>query len=304
MNMQKIIPCLWFEDKALEAAKFYASLFPASSVGAVAKYDEASAQISGMQEGSVLTVPFELAGQKFLALNGGPMFKFTPAISFYVGCNTEEEINWLYQNLSDKGKVLMEFQKYPFAEKYAWFNDKYGVSWQLILAPAAQKITPMLMFVGDKYGKAKEAMDYYVSVFRERDKETKVKDVSYYPAGASDASDKVVHGEYVLGGYEFMAMESGADHKFNFTPATSFIIECQNQEDINYFWDKLSMSGKPSQCGWLEDRYGVSWQVVPTVLEELLADPDKAKSERTMKAMLSMTKLDIEALKKAYANEI
>ncbi|MBI2630754.1 VOC family protein [Candidatus Nomurabacteria bacterium] len=302
--MQKIIPCLWFEKDALEAAKFYASLFPASSVGTPTKYDEASAKVSGMPEGSVLTVPFELAGQKFLALNGGPIFKFTPAVSFFVGCNTEEDINWLYQNLSDGGKVLMEFQKYPFAEKYAWFNDKYGVSWQLMLSPYSQKITPMLMFTGDKYGKAKEAMDYYVSVFKERDKETKIKDVSYYSAGVKDATNKVVHGVFTLGGYDFMAMDSGEDHKFNFTMATSFMIECQNQEDINYFWDKLSMSGKPSQCGWLEDRYGVAWQVVPTILDELLADPDKAKAERTMKAMLNMTKLDIETLKKAYANEI
>lgn len=302
--MQKIIPCLWFDDKAEEAAKFYTSLFPASIVGSVTKYDKASAEVSGMPEGSVLTVPFELAGQKFIALNGGPIFKFTPAISFLVGCNSEEEINWLYQNLSDGGKVLMEFTKYSFAEKYAWFNDKYGVSWQLMLAPHSQKITPMLLFCGHNYGKAKEAMDYYVEVFKERDKESKIKNISYYMGTGEEITDKVMHGAFILLGQEFMAMDSKEDHKFNFTMATSFIIECQNQEDVNYFWDKLSMSGKPSVCGWLEDRYGVAWQVVPVILDELLADLDKAKAERTMKAMLNMTKLDIETLKKAHAGGI
>lgn len=304
MHMQKITPCLWFDDKAEEAARFYVSLFPASRLMEEAKYDEAGAKVSGQREGSTMTVEFELAGQKFVALNGGPYFKFTPAISLFVGCYTEEEINHLYKKLSDGGTVLMEFGKYPFAEKYAWVNDKYGVSWQLILATREQKITPCLMFAGDVYGKAKEAMEYYVDLFKERDKEAKIKDIAYYAGDGKDASDKVVHGLFSFYDQEFIAMDSGEAHKFDFTGAISFMIDCQNQEEINYFWDKISLSGKPGQCGWVEDKFGVFWQVVPTVLNELLRDEDPVKAERTMKAMLQMTKLDIEALKKAHSNTI
>src|SRR3989338_5974020 len=126
--MQKITPFLWFDGNAEEAAAFYASIFERSKVGSVTRYDEAAAKASGRPEGSVMTVAFELCGQAFAALNGGPVFHFTPAVSFFVNSETEEEIDALWSKLSDGGTVLMEFDKYPFAEKYGWLNDKYGVS--------------------------------------------------------------------------------------------------------------------------------------------------------------------------------
>jgi predicted 3-demethylubiquinone-9 3-methyltransferase (glyoxalase superfamily) len=157
---QKITPFLWFDDKAEEAAEFYTSIFKNSKIGNITRYDEEAAGPTGRPAGSVMTVDFQLAGKEFVALNGGPMFKFTEAISF--------------------------------------------------------------------------------------------------------------------------------------------VVNCENQEEVDYFWSKLSAGGEESRCGWLKDKFGLSWQVVPTVLTEMLTDKDTAKAKRVMHAMLQMDKIDIAVLKKAY----
>ena len=159
--MQKVTPCLWFDNQAEEAANFYVSIFKNSKVGSVARYGEEGAKVSGRPKGTVMTVIFQLDGQEFMALNGGPMFKFTEAISFMVNCKTQQEVDEL--------------------------------------------------------------------------------------------------------------------------------------------WQKLSQGGEEGPCGWLKARYGLSWQIVPTVLGEMLQDKDPEKSERVMKAMLQMKKLDIKSLEQAYA---
>jgi predicted 3-demethylubiquinone-9 3-methyltransferase (glyoxalase superfamily) len=161
--MQKIIPCLWFDDKAEEAVNFYASVFNRSKIKDVTRYGEAGAKVAGRPKGTVMTVTFELEGQEFMALNGGPVFKFSPAISLMVHCETQEELDEL--------------------------------------------------------------------------------------------------------------------------------------------WEKLSSGGEKGQCGWLTDKYGVSWQIVPAVLGEMLQDKDAERSERVMGALLQMNKLDIETLKRAYQQQ-
>jgi len=158
--MQKITACLWFDNQAEEAVKLYTSVFKKSKMGKVTRYDEAGAKVSGRPKGSVMTVEFQIAGQDFVALNGGPLFKFTEAVSFS--------------------------------------------------------------------------------------------------------------------------------------------IDCKTQKEVDYYWSKLTAGGEPSQCGWLKDKFGLSWQVVPTVLTEMLRDKDARKSRRVMEAMLKMKKIDIATLKRAY----
>jgi predicted 3-demethylubiquinone-9 3-methyltransferase (glyoxalase superfamily) len=160
-TLQRITPFLWFDDQAEDAVRFYVSIFENSKIGSVARYDEEAAKASGRPQGSVMTVAFELDGQDFTALNGGPLFKFTEAVSF--------------------------------------------------------------------------------------------------------------------------------------------VVNCETQDEVDHFWQRLSAGGQQVQCGWLKDKFGVSWQVVPTVLSEMLQDKDREKSKRVMAAMLKMKKLDIAALKKAYA---
>jgi len=157
--MQKITPFLWFSDNAEEAVRVYVSIFKNSKIGKIARYDEAGEKVAGRPAGSVMTVEFQLEGEDFVALNGGPMFKFTEAISF--------------------------------------------------------------------------------------------------------------------------------------------VVNCETQEEVDYYWKKLSAGGKEVQCGWLKDKFGLSWQIVPTILPELLSDKDAAKSQRVMRAMLEMVKLDIKKLKQA-----
>jgi len=158
--MQKITPFLWFDDKAEEAAKFYTSVFKDSKILSVARYDDAGAKASGRPKGSVMTAEFVIEGQRFVALNGGPVFKFTPAVSF--------------------------------------------------------------------------------------------------------------------------------------------AVDCKDQQEVDRLWSKLTEGGKEVQCGWLEDKYGVSWQIIPSVLSKMLGDKDPAKSQSVMKAMIQMKKLDIKALEAAY----
>lgn len=304
---QKITANLWFDDQAEEAAQFYTSVFKNSKMGRISRYGKEGYEIHGKPEGTVLTVEFELEGQSFTALNGGPQFKFTPAISFMVNCTEKEEVDALWEKLSEGGTVLMPLDAYPFSERYGWIQDKYGLSWQLILSdlersdPAGDKrpkFTPSLLFVGDNCGKAEEAMQHYLSIF----KDSGIGNVYRYGAGQEpDSADSIMYADFVIGNQWFAVMDSAGEHHFTFNEATSLMVNCDNQEEVDYYWSALGEGGddKAQVCGWLKDKYGVSWQIVPNLLAELMTDPDPSKSQNVMKAMLQMKKLDINQLKQA-----
>ncbi len=295
---QKITPNLWFDNQAEEAAEFYVSLFDNARINDVTRYDEAMSEVSGQPPGSAMTVAFELQGQQFVALNGGPQFTFTPAISFFVYCPTESEVDELYAKFADGGSVLMPLQKYPFNDRYAWVQDKYGVSWQLYLGePRQWKIALSMMFVGEQCGKAEEAMQLYTSLFEE----VSIEGISRYGDGeAPEIEGTVMHASFWLDGQEFMAMDSNQQHNFTFNEAVSFIVDCQDQEEVDYFWDNLTAGGEEQPCGWLKDKYGVSWQIVPRQLMEMLNASDKEKAGRAAEAMLAMKKIDIAQLEQAF----
>jgi predicted 3-demethylubiquinone-9 3-methyltransferase (glyoxalase superfamily) len=153
-----------------------------------------------------------------------------------------------------------------------------------------QKITPFLWFDG----KAEEAMNFYVSIF----KNSKVISVSRYGEAGPGPKGSVMGATFELDGQRFFALNGGPE--FNFTPAISFFVNCETQREVDELWEKLSAGGEKQRCGWLKDKYGLSWQIVPTILGELLQDSDPAKSQRTMRAMLQMDKLDIQGLKDAH----
>ncbi|OGD35508.1 MAG: hypothetical protein A2V45_05460 [Candidatus Aminicenantes bacterium RBG_19FT_COMBO_58_17] len=284
--MQKITPFLWFDNNAEEAMRFYTSIFKDSKIVSTRPGPDAK----------VMTGTFELLGQEFMALNAGPLFKFNPSISFFVNCKTEEEVDALWHRLSIKGAVLMPFSSYPFSKKYGWVNDQFGVSWQLNLTEH-EKLSPCLMFVGKQAGRAKEAMDFYTSLFEN----SKITSLFQYEAGEGDKEENVKHATFTLSGQEFIAMDSSLAHDFTFNEAVSLFVKCETQEEVDELWDKLTVAGgEESQCGWLKDKFGVSWQIIPNTLGELLGDPDREKAGRVMQAMLGMKKIDIAGLKKAY----
>jgi len=156
-----------------------------------------------------------------------------------------------------------------------------------------QKITPFLWFDNQ----AEEAINLYVSVF----KNSKILSVSRYGEAGPGPAGKVMTATFQLEGQEFMALNGGPDHKF--TDAISLFVDCKTQEEVNELWEKLSEGGEQGPCGWLKDRFGLSWQTIPSILGELLGDPDPSRSQRVMKAMLQMSKIDIAGLKAAYDQE-
>ncbi|MBI5355573.1 MAG: VOC family protein [Candidatus Aenigmarchaeota archaeon] len=301
-----ITPCLWFDDNAEEAAEFYTSIFKNSKVGNVARYDEEGARVSGRPKGSVMTIAFSIEGKEFVGLNGGPIFKFTPAISFFVNFDpskdpkAKENLNALWSKLSQGGTPMMPLDKYPFSERYGWIKDKFGLTWQLILTKPEgdmrPKIVPSLLFVGDMYGNAEKAMRFYLSVF----KESKLGNLFHYGQGQEpNKQGTVMFSDFMLNETWLAAMDGGGQHAFTFNEAISFMVYCDTQEEIDHYWKKLSAFPASEQCGWLKDKFGVSWQIVPRVLPELLGG-DKKKSQSVMAALLKMKKLEINALKKAY----
>jgi len=293
--MQKITPFLWFNDNAEEAVNLYVSAFKNSKAVNIARYGDEAANVSGRPKGTVMTMVFELDGQQFIALNGGPMFSFTPAVSFFVNCKTQQEMDEVWKKLSEGGTVLMELGKYPFSEQFGWVQDKFGISWQLNLAARAQTITPFFMFVRKQHGKAGDAINFYISLF----KDSRIVKMERYGKGEGGQEGTVKHAAFSLSGQEFMAIDSNGEHPFTFSEAISFIVNCETQEEVDEFWEKLSDGGSKGQCGWLKDKYGVSWQIVPTALGKLMGDKDPEKSKRVMAALLQMTKIDIKKLQQA-----
>jgi predicted 3-demethylubiquinone-9 3-methyltransferase (glyoxalase superfamily) len=290
--MQKITPFLWFDGNVAEALDFYTSVFKDSKIITTHR---SGGPIPG-QEGKIFSATFELAGQELYALDGGPQYKFTPATSFFVNCETQEEIDGIWKKLAENGTVLMELNKYPFSEKFGWVQDKFGLSWQLNLTGTKQKITPFLMFVGAQQGKAEEAINFYRSVF----KDSEVLRIAHFGPGQGGTEGTVVHAAFSLDGQQFMAMDSNGKHAFTFTYAVSFFVSCETQEEVDYLWNALSAGGEESMCGWLKDKYGVAWQIIPDVLGKLLYDKDPVKSGRVVEAMMKMHKIVIKDLQDAY----
>jgi predicted 3-demethylubiquinone-9 3-methyltransferase (glyoxalase superfamily) len=290
---QKITPFLWFDNQAEEASQFYVSIFKNSEVIDVNRYGEAGPE----GQAPVLTTSFRLGNLEFTALNGGPEFQFSPAISCVVGCETEEEIDEIWAKLIDGGGALMALDKYPFSPKFGWLVDKYGLSWQLNLNGIPQAIVPFLTFVGAQHGRAEEAINFYESVF----KNSKTDMIARHEGGGAEKEGTVQFASFTLEGQPFFAMESQLDHKFTFTEAISFFVSCKDQAEVDDLWAKLTADGgQPSQCGWLKDKFGVSWQIIPTLLMELIGNADREKANRAMQAMLQMTKIDTAKLQEAF----
>ncbi len=290
--MQKIVPHLWFDKEAVEAAQWYTGLFEDSRI-------ISTGIIPGTPSGDTEIVDFELAGMRFSAISAGPYFTFNPSISLMVSCDTREEVDRLYRHLSVHGTDLMPLGEYPFSERYAWVQDRYGLSWQLMLAGSAerpQRIRPTLLFTGDVCGKAEEAIDYYVSAFEGANKGF----INHYAAGeATDSRAKINYGEFSIQGSQFVAMDHGYGGDFTFNEAFSLMVLCEDQKEIDQYWDKLSFVPEAEQCGWVKDQFGLSWQIVPEGLNRVMTEGTKEEIRRVTQAFLMMKKLDIAALEKA-----
>lgn len=285
--MQKIIPHLWFDKEAIEAAAFYTSIFDDSRINH-------RSIIKDTPSGDSETVGFTVLGYDFMAISAGPLFKINPSISFHAKCRSFEEVDDAWERLSDGGTALMELGEYPFSKRFGWVQDKFGVSWQIIFTEGEieQRITPALMFTQDSAGKAEEAINFYATVFP--DSQAQV--LARYFAGEEPEKEGTVRmAHLLLNGQEFVAMDSANAHAFKFNEAVSFIVNCEDQAEIDYFWDRLSAVPEAEQCGWVKDKFGVSWQIIPENMSDLISK----NPEKTTPVMLKMHKIIIADLEKA-----
>jgi predicted 3-demethylubiquinone-9 3-methyltransferase (glyoxalase superfamily) len=295
--MSKIAPCLWFDGKAEEAARFWTSLFPASALGTIGKYGE------GMPfpAGTVLIVEFTVGGRRFQALNGGPRYSMNPSISFFVHVDAPDEANRLFAALADGGRVLMPIDAYPFSPRYGWVQDRFGASWQVITSrrpSPSTTVVPCLMFAAGQAGRAHEAMERMCSLFPD----SRLDRALRYEAGEGSAGD-VKHGLFTLAGDYFVALDSRSPHAFSYSEGISLSVRCADQAEVDRLWDALCDGGQPGPCGWLKDCFGVSWQIVPDRLVELQNTEDHAARDRLFQAMMRMGKLDVAGLERAYRGD-
>lgn len=293
--MQKITPNLWFDGNAEKAVKFYSSVF--SIEGGDAKVlntsyypkseEEGLADFQINMAGKVLTVDFEIMGFRFVAINAGPEFTPNPSISFFITLDSEEEIDALWGKLVDGGKELMALGKYPFSDYYGWVQDKYNVSWQLILnnpeGDQRPKVMPSLLFTQDKNDKAEEAITFYTSVFKKAPSTSsgQVKPGQLVRRTEDDSAAKagtLAFGDFMIENVWIAAMDGGQGHEFKFNEGVSLLVSCKDQEEIDYYWEKLTADGgEESVCGWLKDKYGLSWQIAPQNMEDLMEKPNAFK---------------------------
>jgi len=290
--MQKIVPHLWYDKEAKEAAMFYISLFEGS------KFLNATV-IENTPSVDAELISFELSGLEFQAISAGPYFKLNSSISLMVACESVEEVNTKWKALLEGGTELMPLGEYPFSKWYGWVQDRFGLSWQLMLmddGQTGQKIIPNLLFSSDSCGKAEEAIKVYSEIFED----SEIGFISKYGEGeAVSSKSKVNYAAFQLGGFHLSAMDNAVDVDFNFNEAFSLIINCKDQNEIDYYWDKLSAIPEAEQCGWIKDKFGISWQIVPDNMDEVLFEGPKDENRRVAEALLKMKKIDLHALEKA-----
>lgn len=288
--MKSITSCLWFNNNVEEATQLYSKVFNNFKTGRKVLYSEDSAHVSGMKKGSLMTLEMQIENQEIIALNGGPLFKFTPATSFFIWRKSEKEVDEMWKKLSQGGQVRMGLDNYPWSKKYGWVADQFGVEWQVMVSDDRNEIAPCLLFVDKLFGKGMEAINLYTSVFKNSKVEVMNQD---------ENKTHIMHALLNLNGNRFVIMDGQGTHGYKFSEAFSHVINCENQKEIDEYWDKLTaQGGAPSQCGWLSDRFGVSWQVAPANMGDMMADPKK--SNQIMAAILKMTKIDMNQLEKIY----
>jgi predicted 3-demethylubiquinone-9 3-methyltransferase (glyoxalase superfamily) len=289
--VQKITPHLWFDQEAKEAAEFYVSLFPDSKITNVITPNNTPS-------GDTEVVSFKLSGQNFMAISAGPFFKLNESISLFAYCESDDYIEKAYYKLCEGGNIVFPLDKYDWSSKYAWVVDTFSLSWQLDVEKInnQQKILPALLFVNDKVLKVKEAAEFYCSVFPNS------KVLMEYPyvtsAGLPDGS--LLFAQFRLADCLFNAMSGQGEHRFDFNEAISFMVNCDTQEEIDYFREKLSAVPEAEQCGWCKDKFGVSWQIVPAILGEMMGKGTREQIDRLTQTFLPMKKFDIAELEKAY----
>jgi len=200
-------------------------------------------------------------------------------------------------------RARFRFDRYDFNEFFGWVEDRFGVSWQILLtgdAPVPNRIRPMMMFTGKNAGRAEAAIRHYTSVLGKSEIRSIVR---HGPLADPETPDMVLQADFALEGQSFTAMDSAFDHAFGFNEAVSIVVNCETQEEVDRLSDALSADPAAEQCGWVRDRFGVSWQLSPAVLNDWMQTADPEALDRITQALLPMKRIDIATLEHAYRGE-
>ncbi|WP_336651339.1 MULTISPECIES: VOC family protein [unclassified Leucobacter] len=304
MTAQKIIPNIWCNRNAEQVGDFYARAFPGASSTVEARYPDSGLLDFQLEfAGAPLTVSVDIPDPRradttrLTLINAGDEFAPNPSISFMLNFDplmfggdedaARAQLDQLWSLLSKGGSVLMDLGEYPFSRRYGWVQDRFGVSWQLMLTdPAGEPrpfIVPSLMFSGRAQNRASEAIDFYTAVFS--DAAAGGRFPYGVPSGPASA-EALMYGDFRVGGQWFAVMDSGVEQPFDFGCGVSLEVQCDDQAEIDALWEALSAVPEAEQCGWLADRFGVSWQIVPANMGELMQRPDAYAHMMEMKKIV------------------
>ncbi len=295
--MQKLNVNLWMQGTGDEAGEFYAQALPGGSMEVESRYPtEGLLEFQKPLAGKALTVTVRVRDQRFTLINAGPDFTPNPSISLMLNFDpldyggsidaARAELDQTWEKLSPGGQVLMELGEYPYSSRYGWVQDKYNVSWQLILTDQEGDprpfMMPSLLFGGAAQNRAAEAIEYYKQVFAAREGML----VTYPEPTGPARTDSVMFADFALGDDWVTAMDSGVPQDFTFSPGVSLEWPCEGQVELDRVWDALSAVPEAEQCGWLTDKFGVSWQIVPSNLAELMLRPNAFENLLAMKKLV------------------
>ena len=294
---QKIVPNLWYHANAEEAAQLYAGVFPDTEFEVDMRYpNEGLMDFQKPLAGQPLVVSMKVAGARLSLINAGPEIKPNPSISFTLHYHQKffaedqrsarEALESAWGELAQGGRILMDLGAYEFSPLYGWVEDRYGISWQLSLIEGQEPdhfLVPCLMFGGEAQNRASEAMEFYQRLFEDSSGGM----VVHYPQAVDPVTTtSIMYSEFYLAGQKFSAMDSGVRQDFSFGPGISLEVHCQDQAEIDRLWLALSAHPDEEQCGWLRDGFGVSWQIVPANMDQLMQKPQAFEKLMNMRKIV------------------
>lgn len=302
--MQSINPCFWYDFDAMEAAELYQQALPNTSV--VSTFHYPTEGLPAFQEGFAglpMLVELSIDGFTISLFNGGDAFTPNPSFSLMLvfdparNPDAEQALRHAWATLSREGKELMALGEYPFSPLYAWVEDKFGVSWQLITPGASQISTrpfvlPTFLFGPATQKPALAALNLYTEVFEDAKISTMI---PYDEPPNSVGMGGVVYSELQIADQWFVAMDANLDLGFSFTPGASLIVKCTTQEEIDHLWDGLSATPSAELCGWCRDEFGFSWQIIPETYQAALC-----ASPATYAAAMKMKKIIMAELQRTW----
>lgn len=287
--MQKIIPHLWFDKEALEAVQLYTSLFPDSHMDWI--HD-----LTDTPSGDAVLVQFQLANLTLAAISAGPYFKLNESTSLMVHFQNKDELNRIFEALSEAGRVLMPLGEYPFNSHYVWFEDRFGLSWQFFYSPENSRAVQLeicLLFSQKQVGQARSFLEKAQALFLN----SQIGTVNHYQENEKQEAKALInYGELLLNQQRLVVMDHGFGGENSFNEAFSLMVYTDSQEETQRLYQQLSHVPESEQCGWVKDEFGISWQIVPRPLMEAYENLPKDRMKQVNDAILTMKRLNYDEI--------